>query len=276
VFFIAAPSPHRSIFLRLSAKHLSERLLTTLSYWKQCSYAHLPTLSKYQIRHTMTTGKMPVPRRRRDGRLDGARAGGPLLRPCSNCEEDVDMSQHRADSPGSLMTEGRWGSWAVNARRVRKSLPARKNHHQLERLLPECPIKDHHYGGVITQTCVHTYRSPFKHAFSSQGRDVVDERWEYRRMEGKGTVCCRLQGTSTPNNSTIIISSCTCASISRKADLPTQQESEKERAAHATENRTPEAVDDGPGIECPRGQHLFNHIDNKERKTHMVTQVSDR
>jgi hypothetical protein len=186
VFFIAAPSPHRSIFLRLS-KHLSERLLTTLSNWKQCSYAHLPTLSKYQIRHTMTTGEMPVPRRRRDGRLDGARAGGPLLRPCSNCEEDVDMSQHRADSPGSLMTEGRWSSWAVNARRVRKSLPARKNHHQLERLLPERPIKDHHYGGVITQTCVHTYRSPFKHAFSSQGRDVVDERWEYRRMEGKGT-----------------------------------------------------------------------------------------
>jgi hypothetical protein len=90
------------------------------------------------------------------------------------------------------------------------------------------------------------------------------------------TLCCRLQGTSTPNNSTIIISSCNCASISRKAYLPTQRESEKERAAHTTENRTPEAVDDGPGIECPRGQHLFNHIDNKERKTHMVTQVSDR
>jgi hypothetical protein len=29
--------------------------------------------------------------------LDGAQAGGALLRPCSNCEEDVDMSQHSAD-----------------------------------------------------------------------------------------------------------------------------------------------------------------------------------
>jgi hypothetical protein len=36
------------------------------------------------------------------------------------------MSQHRAHSPVALMTEGMWSFWAVNARRVRKSLPARR------------------------------------------------------------------------------------------------------------------------------------------------------
>lgn len=221
---------------------------------------------------------------------EGTTGGWMVLEPAARfahvaTEEDVDMSQHRADSTGSLMAEGRKGSLAVNARRVRKSLPARKNHHQLEPLLPERPIV---YQGSPLRRSNHTnMRANLQVAFQACLLILGTPTWwtsagstgGWRGRAHKpahATLCCRLQGTSTLNNSTIIISSCTCASISRKADLPTQQESEKERAAHTTENRTPEAVDDGPGIECPRGQHLFNHFDNKERKTHMVTQVSDR